>query len=216
MDTQTASPRPRTPAEQGALLECLLARHGALLRAQARRHSRGEDDAEDALQDAAVQFLCKFDAPGEDLEDALKWTLVVVKHRAWALGNGAREEARRRIRPPREGWGEDPVQSLPAEAGQGPAQRLALRAELGRKVALFSKLKRDERIALTLFAFGYTYVEIQDRCGWTRTKVCRSCFRLDPFPDQLGLARSPFITRTNRTWQPLSASAFAAKSRPNP
>ncbi len=173
MDTQTASPRPRTPAEQGALLERLLARHGALLRAQARRHSRDHHDAEDALQDAGVQFLRKFDGPGEDLDYALKWTLVVVKHRAWELGRRVRHEARRRVSPPREGRGEDPVQGLPAEAEQGPAQRLELRIELGRKVALFSKLKRDERIALTLVAFGYTYLEIQARCNWTRTKLNR-------------------------------------------
>lgn len=154
-------------------MERLLARHGALLRAQARRHSRGDHDAEDALQDASIQFLRKFDGPDDDLDHALKWTLVVVKHRAWALGSRGRKEARRRVGPPREGRGEDPLQGLPAEPEQGPAQRLELRAELGRKVALFSQLKRDERIALTLLDFGYSYVEIQARFGWTHTKVNR-------------------------------------------
>lgn len=173
MATQTTPRYSRTPAQQAALLDRLLARHAGLLRAQARRHSSTEQDADDALQDACLRFLDKFDGSADDLSHALRWMQVVTKRCAWEIGRRTRGEASRRVRPDHLADGEDLVQGHLVSPAQGPAERVELRTELARKAGHFGKLKRDERIALALVALGYSYREIQARFGWTHTKINR-------------------------------------------
>jgi DNA-directed RNA polymerase specialized sigma24 family protein len=173
MATQTTSPHSRTPAGRAALLDRLLARHARLLQAQARRHSFAEQDADDALQDACLRFLDKFDGSAEDLGHALRWMQVVTKRCAWEIGRRSHAEDSRRARPDHCADEEDPVRERLVSPSQGPAERAESRAELARKAGHFQKLKRDERIALALVALGYSYAEIQARLGWTHTKTNR-------------------------------------------
>ncbi len=176
MATQTTSPHSRTPAERAALLDRLLSRYAALLGAQARRHSSTEQDAEDALQDACLRFLDRFDGSPDDLSHALRWMQLVTKRCAWELGRRARGEVSRRVGPDHYADGEDPVQGHLVSPLQGPAERVESSAELAVKARHFGRLKRDQRIALALIALGFSYSEIQARLGWTRTKVNRCAF----------------------------------------
>jgi len=144
-----------------------------VLRAQAQRHSSSQQDGDDALQDACLLFLAKFDGSAIDLSHALRWMQVVVKRCAWRIGRKARAETSRRSRAEHDPDGGDVVQTRVASSGRGPAEQVELKAELERKTGHFARLKRDERIALALVALGYSYVEIRARFGWTHAKVNR-------------------------------------------
>jgi DNA-directed RNA polymerase specialized sigma24 family protein len=52
-----AQPKANPATQRGQMLSQLLKRDGAKLRSQARLHAQRPSDAEDALQDACVQFL---------------------------------------------------------------------------------------------------------------------------------------------------------------
>ncbi|HEX8959851.1 MAG TPA: hypothetical protein VF770_08515, partial [Solirubrobacterales bacterium] len=93
MDTQPKSPASVNCTETNArLLERLLAAHTARLLAQARYHAPSEADAEDALQQACVQFLRHYREPAE-LDVALRWMMTVVKRCAWAIYRHAKLES---------------------------------------------------------------------------------------------------------------------------
>jgi RNA polymerase sigma factor (sigma-70 family) len=160
-----------TPAERSELLDELMRTRSAALRRQAFRHSESAEAAEEALQDAAVQFLRCFE--GEDADHALGWMMTTVKRCAWAITRRAR-------RHPSFHLSTTDVPSAPGEEGftalddrPGP-ELLALRhAEQARTVAAFESLKPDERSALLMLGLGCSYREIQDQRCWTRTKVNR-------------------------------------------
>ena len=63
---------------------------------QARFHSRRHEDAEDALNDACVQFLRFYDGPAGD--EALRWMLLVIKRAAWAITRQASRSRDERYR----------------------------------------------------------------------------------------------------------------------
>lgn len=167
--------RPQSPgpdAGRAVLLDRLLRRRGANLRRQARYHSSCSTDAEDALQDACVQFLRSYNGPA-DLAAALPWLLLAVKHRAWKLGaRRRRREALVALSPTDAADGERPALTAIDER-PGPLERCERSEHLASSIALLACLKPDERTAIVLFALGFSYREIMARQGWTHTKVNR-------------------------------------------
>jgi len=144
----------------------LVAREDAELRRTARRFSLCEDDAEDAYQRALEILLTK--APTERQRDLLRWTKTVVKHEALAL----RSYRERMLgRGPVEAVG-DPVERL-ASDNAGPGERTEQRESFARSREALRALKPAELRALTLLAAGYTYAEIGEATGFSRTKVNR-------------------------------------------
>ncbi|MDX6610178.1 MAG: hypothetical protein QOF85_2103 [Solirubrobacterales bacterium] len=149
--------------DRGAMLDELLTSKRPKLLRQARRNSNRMTDAEDALANACVQFLRFYDGQGG--VDALRWMMLVVKRCAWQL---SRQESK--------------VLPLPFEADElvpfgssssDPADLVERRAEVAEAVALMAQLKPAERDALLSLGLGYSYKEIAEIQGWTRTKVNR-------------------------------------------
>jgi RNA polymerase sigma factor (sigma-70 family) len=170
MASRRQPPRQEKKDRNADLLDRLMREHGARLLHQARFHSEREQDAEDALGDACVQFLRRFDGEGE--EEARRWMLVVVKRCAWGIARRRRE--RRAVVTEVSAEGPAIEARVATAGGRGPAE-LALAGEeveaFGRALA---SLKAHERRAVMLLALGHSYAEIGRCCGWTRTKVNRS------------------------------------------
>ena len=149
---------------RGAILEQALAEGRAALRRQARRHSPGESEAEEALQEASIDFLRSYDGPAG--EQAVCWLQVAVKHRAWDQGRKQRSQLSRAVRMRSEG---DQHDLRAADPGALMERTEAVEQFL----AGLAQLKPDERTALVLFGLGCSYREICERQGWTYTKVNR-------------------------------------------
>jgi RNA polymerase sigma factor (sigma-70 family) len=166
------APEPRQPDRRrprDEILVDLLRRERPALLRQARRNSRDDADAEDALSEASVQFLRHYDGPPG--RDALRWMMVVVR-------NCARDVSRRASR-----WqsgqtvqltdAEEPTTIIVAEHRRGPAETILRTEETAAIAELIEGLKPDERAALLLLGLGYSYREIAETQGWTKTKVHR-------------------------------------------
>ncbi len=137
----------------------MLERQGAAFRRTATRFSICPDDAEDALQRASLALLEK--APPHPPERLTAWMHLVTRREALAL----RRERERLL------GGEVPWSlESPALCPEG----LALRRERSlEQVRALARLKPDERHALLLRGEGYSYAEIVEITGWSRTKVNR-------------------------------------------
>lgn len=153
------------------LQEVLTSERPALI-AQARAHSHRREDADDALSDAAVQFLRYYDGPSG--RDAIRWMMFVTKRCAWEIAKRTRRSERRTAIVPLE-FDSDPIDALPA-VGPDPADRAERGEEVGMIAAKIRELKPDERTALVLLGLGYSYREIAAGQGWTYTKVKRCVF----------------------------------------
>lgn len=166
-----AQPKAKPAADRrGEMLCQLLERDAFRLRSQARLHAQRPSDAEDALQDACVQFLRYYDGPSEE---ALRWMYVVVKRCAWAIGRRASRTRELGYEvSPADGEGEE-RELLPVDDGFGPAEIVERGEAVSERIALLDGLKPDERRALLLLALGYSYKEIAAGQGWTHTKVNR-------------------------------------------
>ncbi|HET7574420.1 MAG TPA: sigma-70 family RNA polymerase sigma factor [Solirubrobacterales bacterium] len=145
-------------------------RNEASLRRTAGRYSICADDAEDALQRGLEIVLRK--APTDDPRELIRWTQTVVKHEALAV----RRERERILAgpaaaPPQEG-AEDWVALLPSAAA-GPAEQAERQEAVARSREALQALKPQELRALTLLAEGYSYAEIGEMTGYSRTKVNR-------------------------------------------
>jgi len=145
-------------------------RHERALRRTARRYSLCADDADDALQRGLEILLRK--APSEDPRELIRWTQTVVKHEALAV---RRERERILSGPaankPEEGR-EDWVALLPSDA-VGPQEQVERREVIARSREALKSLKPQELRALSLLAQGYSYVEIGEITGYSRTKINR-------------------------------------------
>jgi RNA polymerase sigma factor (sigma-70 family) len=145
-------------------------RNEGALRRTARRYSLCADDAEDALQRGLEILLKK--APSEDPRELIRWTQTVVKHEALAV----RRERERILsgpaavtpEPGREDW----VALIPAP-GDGPAEQAERREAVARSREALQALKPQELRALSLLAEGYSYQEIGEITGYSRTKINR-------------------------------------------
>jgi RNA polymerase sigma factor (sigma-70 family) len=145
-------------------------RNEAALRRTARRYSICSDDADDALQRGLEILLRK--APSEDPRELIRWTQTVVKHEALAV----RRERERILSGPAavapEPGKEDWVALLPSQSA-GPAERAERHEAVARGREALQSLKPQELRALTLLAEGYSYQEIGEITGYSRTKINR-------------------------------------------
>ena len=168
MASQPHSPSKREQRAQ--LLDRLLRSEGVRLARHVRFHSERDQDAEDALGDACVQFLRFYE--GAEGTEALRWMFLVSKRCAWAISR--RRRGRESLRPiVTEGDGEEAA-IVVAEERAGPAELAERSAETARIIALIERLRPDERTALILFGLGCSYAEIAELRGWSYTKVNRS------------------------------------------
>jgi RNA polymerase sigma factor (sigma-70 family) len=156
------------PARKRVAVETY-ARNEAILRRTARRYSLCADDADDALQRGLEILLRK--APTEDPQELIKWMQIVVKREALAI----RHERERDLSgpaavssPAEEDW----TALLPAGSA-GPAERVERREVIARSREALRALKPQELRTLTLRAEGYSYVEIGEITGYSRTKINR-------------------------------------------
>jgi RNA polymerase sigma factor (sigma-70 family) len=145
-------------------------RHEVALRRTARRFSICVDDADDALQRALEILLRK--APSNDPRELIRWTQTVVKHEALAI----RRDRERILSGPAavdpEPGADDWVALIPSDA-DGPAERSERREAVARSREALQTLKPQELRALTLLAEGFSYIEIGEITGFSRTKINR-------------------------------------------
>jgi len=161
-------PRKIEASRKRAAVE-LFARHEATLRRTAGRYSLCADDVDEALQRGLEILLTK--APSEDPRELIRWTQTVVKHEALAV----RRERERILSGPAARLpedGEDWVAQLPAREA-GPAEAVERREAVARSREALQALKPQELRALGLLAEGYSYAEISEITGYSRTKVNR-------------------------------------------
>lgn len=139
--------------------ELFATRHDHLLRV-ARRNSRREADARDALQEAFAEFIAGYDpARGSP---PLAWLTLTLKRICWKLKAARALEYEPLV-----------LEEMLVEESLDPAIGIGARDEARRRLGA---LKRDERRALVMHAAGFTYGEIGERCGWTQTKVNRCLY----------------------------------------
>lgn len=138
------------------------------LLAIAKRNSACPEDAEEALQDAFVLFVNRFDSSSG--APPLAWITLTLKRRCWALYRNRRREWSGAGR-----GGE--VSGTRLETPEGRRAEPHELAELHEQSAVrrcrLARLKPDERTALIYRGLGYSYREICSMTGWTYTKVNR-------------------------------------------
>jgi RNA polymerase sigma factor (sigma-70 family) len=139
--------------------ELFATRHDHLLRI-ARRNSRREADAAEAVQEAFAAFIATYD-PGRG-SPPLAWLTLALKRICWKLGTTRASEYEPLV-----------LSEMVVGESPDPALRVGAREEARRRLG---KLKADERRALVMHAAGFSYGEIGERCGWTRTKVNRCLY----------------------------------------
>jgi RNA polymerase sigma factor (sigma-70 family) len=143
----------------------MIARHEGALKRTARRYSLDREDADDAYQRALEIVLTK--APTTDPRELIRWTQTVTKHEALAV-----RQHRERLLGHPIGGELDPVALIPASTA-GPDERAERREEVARSREALLALKPAELRALTLLAEGYSYAEIGEITGFSRTKINR-------------------------------------------
>ena len=159
-------------AHRSHILKSLFDNHRPALLRQAISHSHLSIDAEDALQDACVQFLGHYDGPPGT--DALRWMLLVIKRCAWAIGSRQRRrESHHELSTTDAAGEEESLLVTAADPDLDPALLAERHQHHGERGAALGRLKPDQRLALILQAAGYSYSEIAQRRGWTYTKVNR-------------------------------------------
>lgn len=147
--------------EAEAVAQKLYAAHRTRLLAIARRNCGDSEDAEEALHDAFILFIERFDpASGSP---ALPWLTLTLKRRCWAIYKRRRE--------------------LADTLARARGEQLVLRdrrsveelAEIAERAALLrgdiGALGAEERRALALLASGHSYGEIAAYFGWTAKRV---------------------------------------------
>lgn len=149
----------------------IIAQHERTLQQTARRYSLCVADAEDAYQRALEILLTK--APAVDARELIRWMQTVTKHEALAVRrNRERLLAASPSSPDRAEDEEDWIALIPAQS-DGPPERAERREAIARSREALQALKPAELKALTLLAEGYSYTEISELTGFTRTKVNR-------------------------------------------
>ena len=146
----------------------MLAKHERSLRRTARRYSICAADADDAFQRALEILLVK--APAGEARELVRWMQTVTKHEALAV----RRSRERQVGspPPRAGSDDeagDWLALIPSQ-GAGPAERFERREAIARSREALRTLKPAELKALTLLAEGYSYAEIGEMTGFSRTE----------------------------------------------
>ncbi len=145
----------------------MIARHEHSLKRTARRFSLDAEDADDAYQRALEIVLTK--APTTDARELIRWTQTVTRHEALAVRESREKllgfRSRREDAP-------DPLASVPSER-EDPGERAERRETVARTREALQALKPAELRALSLLASGYSYAEIGEITGFSRTKINR-------------------------------------------
>lgn len=170
MTTQPSLQRPPSTTNRPEILEGLLATATATLRHQAFRHSRDAESAEEALQDACLQFLRRYE--GQPGLEALRWMQTTTKRCAWAIAHRERRQSALALSPT-DAIDEQAEVFTVADERPGPAASAERREEHETTLGAFEHLKPDERTALILLGLGCSYAEIGELRDWTHTKVNR-------------------------------------------
>jgi RNA polymerase sigma factor (sigma-70 family) len=163
-------PEQRPEVRQALATRIYRERRAYLLRI-AERNSRSRADAEEALQEAFIAFLRAYD-PGRGAHP-LAWLTLVLKRECWQRTR--REHLDRRAGQEAEltdGEIGCALELIP-DVGRSPQEAAELRDEVAEVRERLSKLKPQERRALSLLALGYSYREIAEITGWTHTKINR-------------------------------------------
>ena len=126
--------------------------HDRLVRSLQGRLGVSRELAEDAVAFAWMQLVRK----PPDYGDPIAWVYVVAKHEAFALIRAARRS--------------ELIQRIDSDATAPPPARVV---EGRRALALLDRLKPQQRIVLRLRIAGFSYHEISQRTGHTRTWVNR-------------------------------------------
>jgi RNA polymerase sigma factor (sigma-70 family) len=164
---------PRPPADPAARKRAaveMIARHGRALRNTARRYSLCPDDADDAYQRTLEIVLTK--APTDNQRELIRWTHTVMKHEALAVRRNRERLLGTAPAPSGEDEGVDWVTLIPAPE-DGPELRVERREQIARSREALQALKPAELQTLTLLGEGYSYAEISEMTGFSRTKVNR-------------------------------------------
>jgi len=161
MSGSVAPSAPGRSREAETVAHQLYAAHRARLLVIARNNCGDSGDAEEALHDAFILFIERFDpACGSP---ALPWLTLTLKRRCWAIYKRRRELGERLARVQREQValrGGRSVEDL-AEITEGAE---LLKGDI-------AALKPQERRALALLASGHSYREIATRLGWSVKRV---------------------------------------------
>jgi DNA-directed RNA polymerase specialized sigma24 family protein len=163
----TSTEQRRRTEVQGLADQLYRERRRYLLRI-AVRNAASEADAEEAVQDAFLAFVCEYD-PGSGAPP-LAWVTLATKRRCWRMRDAAHLDRRVFALPGTSH--EEPtglIDRRPADA-RPPADRHAERSEARARLA---DLKPDERRTLILLAAGYRYKEVREITAWSYTKVNR-------------------------------------------
>lgn len=134
----------------------------------------------------------------------VRWMHTVTRHEAYAVRRQRSRGQERTVARSEEGSDVDSVDLVASEA-PGPDERAERLERLARSREALKSLKPNEIRALTLKAEGYSYIEIAEMTGWSRTKINRLMVEgrrrfLDTFGDieqgrrceQLSVALSAF------------------------
>ena len=148
----------------------LIERYDKSLRRTARRFSLCADDAEDAYQRALEILLRK--APVIEPSRLVRWMHTVTRHEAYAVRRQRGRGKETTVAQSEEGYEVDAVELVASDA-PGPDESTERHERLVRSREALKALKPNEVRALTLKAEGYSYVEIAEMTGWSRTKINR-------------------------------------------
>jgi RNA polymerase sigma factor (sigma-70 family) len=149
----------------------LLHAHRDAFRRTAARLSLCADDADDAVQRAAEILLTK--APTLEPSRLVAWMHVVTRHEALAVRRERERSLGARLDTSVAVWAApEPLDGVLSDH-PAPDEIAERREQTRTRLIALAALKPHERLAIVLFARGYSYAEIAARCGWTHTKVNR-------------------------------------------
>jgi RNA polymerase sigma factor (sigma-70 family) len=150
------------------LAEQIYIAHRSRLLAIAKRNCGSPELAEDAVQDALVLFMQHFDPTSQ--APPLAWLSLTLKRRCWAIDRNQRSDRTKRLEQDIDRCTQQQQPTTPI--GQ-PDKLLDLAEEIATTRSQLGAIKRGERRAISLLAFGYSYNEIRDLTGWSHRKVTR-------------------------------------------
>lgn len=165
--------RPAPREEVAAIAQRVCREHRGELLVVARANGATRGEAEDAVQQALVLFLERFD-PARNAPP-LPWLMLTLKRKCWAMRRSPHltrcqpEPEPRDGSRARRGW---PSKLAPAAAE--PGEIVAEVDEARRRLAA---LRPAERRVLSLLACGFSYREAGAIAGYSPRKVNRCAYR---------------------------------------
>ena len=161
----------RKRAQVKSLATQLYAERYTQLLATARKHAATNAEAEEALQDTFAAFIAHFNPDGG--APPIAWLILTLKRACWAKRRRLRLD--RHVCPEASSKDAEPICVVEEYATSlSDTESSIERAEdLVEAQERLAQLKPDQRTALLLLAFGYSYNEIAELRGWTYTKVNR-------------------------------------------